>query len=308
VGWLAGGVALCVAPMWFEWLDASGPHAFAPLVASVVVTVLATVLPRSRRSSLAVFAYAIAIAAAVIAVVRAPSGDVGLRVVWVPIFALLYVLVAALAQSQWASRDKLGDLRVSAAPRLRFRFTTAAILVASQLAFIQRAQDATVHQSWRTRWRAWIENASEVAVASAAPVVRDPYAPLLAHVPADSSVLVWVAHPERIDFARHRAFDLRVPRHSDLREYSLLRHGSPLARLVRSTGAHFLLFEPDMDYRQRAMDFFGYALWCTAANRFADPALGMPAGCADPLERALVDHPIVAAADGVVLVDLDHDR
>ena len=307
---LVGGIAVLLAPLAIDWHAGGAATRLVarvlPVAVSVAVCGGVLMLPRRPRTPIAMFTYAIAVTAAISFAVPTPAGEFSQRVTWAPIFALLYVSLAALAQTQWAPREELAQLQYVGGAR--FRFTTAAILVLSTVAFIMRAQDPTVRMSWRFRFRTWIEDASELALGRPTPRPFAPYAQLLQQVPRGTTVLTWLDHPERLDDRDHELLDLRVPRHRDLRTFSWGLRPSPLPGLVRTTRARYLLVEGDLLQHRRARDSLLFELWCTPWNESADPVLGRPAICADALEQALVGHRIVATVDGVTLIDLAEPR
>ena len=307
---LLGGIALCLAPTVIEWYragDLDHTHAFAryaSLIAAGLVAGLGMLLPRQPKTPLAVFTYAVAACALLMFGIPTPAGEFTGRLVWVPVFALLYVSLACLAQAQWSKRDQLADLHYAVGTRTRFRFMTAGILVLTAVAFIMRAQDPTVRMSWRNRFRGWVQDAAELAIARPVPPVFPPYAQLLAQVPAGATVLTWLDHPERIDDTTHTLLDLRVPRHKDVRAFSWGLSPSPMPGIIRWTGARYMLVEGDRLEAQRTRDSVLFAIWCTPQNTSADPVLHRPAVCADPLEREIIRHHVVDAVDGVTLVQL----
>lgn len=269
----------------------------------IAIALVVGLLPWRPRSAIGAFSWGIAITAAL----GWMSGDFGGRVTWVPIFAALYVSLAALAQAQWAPRAFLDELRYGGR-RVRFRVATSGIFVLAMIAFIMRAQDPTVRMSWRTRFRMWVQDAAEIAHADPRATMAAGYREPLARLPAGAGVLTWVDHPERLDYASRPLFDLRVPRQKALRAFSWGGEHSPIPALANLTGARYLLVEPDLYFHQRAKDSLAYAFWCTAKNESADPVIARPAICADPLEQALVTHRVVDTWRGAVLVDLTQSR
>jgi len=120
------------------------------------------------------------------------------------------------------------------------------------------------------------------------------YAELLAGVPPGATVAVWVAEPERLDYARHRIVDLRTPAGARLREFRWAAHASPLAPLLAQLPAAFLLIEADDAHVQRVQTDLLYRLLCQPERPI----------CADDLEAIALGHPIAAQRDRLRLVDL----
>jgi len=120
------------------------------------------------------------------------------------------------------------------------------------------------------------------------------YAELLASVPPDATVAVWVAEPERLDYARHRIIDLRTPAGARLREFRWAAHASALAPLLAQLPAAFLLIEADDAHVQRVQTDLLYRFVCQTERPI----------CADDLEAIALGRPIAAQRDRLRLVDL----
>ena len=121
-----------------------------------------------------------------------------------------------------------------------------------------------------------------------------PYAPLLAGVPAGATVAIWVAEPERLDYARHRIVDLRAPATARLRDHRWLPHASTAAPLLTALAADYLLIEADDARVLRTQTDLFYRWLCRTWQPICD----------DDLEAIARDHRVVAERAGVRLVDL----
>jgi hypothetical protein len=124
----------------------------------------------------------------------------------------------------------------------------------------------------------------------------DPYASLLASVPPDAVVAVWVAAPERLDYAHHRIIDLRTPAGARLRVQRWEPHASKLPPLLAQLSAAFLLIEGDDADVQRTQSNLLYRYLCRRPRAL----------CADDLEAIALQHRTIAEQAGVRLIDLGH--
>ncbi len=138
-------------------------------------------------------------------------------------------------------------------------------------ALIYEGRDTPGRVRWVRRYADLLANIEYLRHAPRTPE-PDRYASLLAHVPADATVAVWVNRPETLDVARHRIVDLRGPR------VARLRGTAAFAPFVAGTRAEYLLIEDD----HRAL-----------------------AGIAtDELAALVRQHPVAASTSQLRLVDL----
>lgn len=303
----------CIAPLVVDRAingGDAGPVAARWLPVAVTCVMIGGLLVLRARATLALtpiaqLAWAAGASSAVLFLVRTPSGGYSQRLMWIPIFTLLFVVLAVLARAQWAPRQELAGLHLFRGVRRRFRFSTAAMLVFVTLGFITRAQDPSVRFTWRARFLPWFERASQLASASSSGLAAvEPYDRLLAQVPRNVPVLLWVDRPTKIDYRDRALFDIRVARYSRLRWVTWGRERSPFPEIAHAAGAGFLLVQSDMLVGHRGRWSELYRFWCHRENPFADPRLGIPAVCADPLEAEILRHRTVATDGEVTLIDL----
>jgi len=122
-----------------------------------------------------------------------------------------------------------------------------AALVATFVAciLIYDGREAHAHLAWGQHYVDRVENIEYLRDTYARPT-RDPaYERLLAAVPADALVALWIDRPDRLDYSRHRFVDARVPR--------VARLPHP-AKLVDELHAHYLLLEHPQDLDPIARD------------------------------------------------------
>jgi hypothetical protein len=168
----------------------------------------------------------------------------------------------------------------------------AALITALALcAVIHDGLETTGHRRWSTRLAA---AASDLVYVRRPPATADPYAALLASVPPGDTVAVWVAEPERIDYTRHRIFDLRAPGTARLHEHLWRSHAPAAAPLLTELRADYLLIEADDARVLRTQTDLLYRWLCRTPRRICD----------DDLESAAGDHPIAAERAGLRLIDL----
>ena len=157
---------------------------------------------------------------------------------------------------------------------------------------IYDGSQATGRRRW---WYRMAEAATSIDYLQRPPAdPADPYAPLLAQVPADAIVAVWVAEPERLDYAHHRIFDLRTPAGARLREHLWRDHVSRLEPLLAGIGASFLLIEDDDARVERIQSDLLYRLACHEPRPICD----------DDLEAIARAHRVIASRAGIRLIDL----
>ncbi|MGE5184462.1 MAG: hypothetical protein ACM31C_20470 [Acidobacteriota bacterium] len=114
----------------------------------------------------------------------------------------------------------------------------ALVLSLLALVFVHQAQAATGrYTSWS--WRAY-DLGFDVEAARHALPEGGSYERLLAPVPRDAIVAVWVTRPELLDYAANRIVDLRTPRVAKLRD------PDRFAELVSASHARWLLLEDDV--------------------------------------------------------------
>jgi hypothetical protein len=287
---LAVGVAWVVAPLAIEraaaWRSVpgfvhaqlAGPAqgslalrvALAAVIAGPAALVLRLALP-DRASRWAAVATAVALGA--VAAHVTGSGGYSLRLIWPIAIAFAITLVIELAREGHSG--------------------PAALIASLALCLvIYDGSQATGRRRW---WYRMAEAATSIDYLQRPPAdPADPYAPLFAQVPADAIVAVWVAEPERLDYAHHRIFDLRTPAGARLREHHWKAHAGKLAPLLAGIGASFLLIEDDDARVERIQSDLLYRLACQEPRPI----------CADDLEAITLGHPVVAHRGNVRLVDL----
>lgn len=184
------------------------------------------------------------------------------------------VVSAGLAIGLGALRTETIDLR-------------GAALVLSLLAaaLIYDGRDIPGRVRWSRRYTELASGIEYLRHAYPAPAPTDPYGSLLAQVPADATVAVWVARPELLRYATHRFLDLRGPRGAARR-----------STVLRALAPDYLLFEDDHLPAERARRDLFYRLAC--------PEGGTAAFCLDDLQSLAANHPVVATEGTVSLVRL----
>ena len=270
----------------------AGRLLLAAAIAVPAAFVLQLALP-ARRTRWVGIATAVALGALAARVTG--TGPYALRLAWPIAIAFAITLVNELARNR-SSGPSLGP----------------AALITSLLlgVFLYEGREAPGRLRWSRRLAAAATNldaldALDVPEAPDVPDVPDArrrpptgaaerYAELLASVPPGATVAVWVADPERLDYARHRIVDLRTPAGARLREFRWAAHASPLAPLLAQLPAAFLLIEADDAHVQRVQTDLLYRFVCQTARPI----------CADDLEAIAQSHPIAAQRDNLRLVDL----
>jgi hypothetical protein len=285
-GVLAVGAPLFVArmaawhalPLIAHAAIAPRPHAalalrilLAAAIAAPAACVLRLALPRRRALRWAAITTALALGA--IAARVTGAGPYSMRLVWPIAIAFGITLVIELAQSR----------RSSAAA-----FITLLVLCV----LLQEGREAPGRLRWSRRLAAMATNIE--ALQRPPGDGAAPYAELLANVPPGATVALWVAKPERIDYARHRFVDLRTPAGARLREFRWAAHTSRLAPLLAQLSAAFLLVEADDARVLRTQTDLLYRFACQTPRPI----------CADDLEAIALDHRVIAERAGVRLIDL----
>jgi len=167
-----------------------------------------------------------------------------------------------------------------------------AVIAALVLAvFIRDGSDAPGRLRWSRRLAT---AATELGDLRAPPAAGDPYRELLDTVPTGATVAVWVAEPERLDYAAHRFLDLRTPAGARLREHRFVAHASKLAPLLSQLSASYLLIEADDARVRRTQSELLYRFLCRTPLAICD----------DDLEAIARSRPTLAERAGVRLVDL----
>lgn len=243
--------------------------ALAAALAAPLAGVLRLPLPGHRALRFAAIATAVAVACLVTGV----TGDGSYALLWPIALGFAITLVIELARTRAAG-------------------PAAVIAVVALCLVIAEGLGAPGRLAWSRRLAAAAAALDAVQRPPAEPA--DPYADLLASVPAGTTVAVWVNDPERLDYARLRILDLRTPAAARLRVHRWDVHASALDALVAHLPARFLLLELDDAAVRRTHD--------SAFYRFACPAL---AGCADDLEALVARHRVVDRRDNLVLLALD---
>ena len=184
------------------------------------------------------------------------------------------VVSAGLAIGLGALRTQTLDLR-------------GAALVLSLLAaaLIYDGRDVSGRVRWSRRYTELTSGIEYLRHAYPASAAADPYAPLLAQVPSDASVAVWIARPELLPYATHRFLDLREPRGAARR-----------AAVLRALAPDYLLVEDDHLPAERARRDLFFRLAC--------PEGGTAVFCLDDLQSIAATHPVVATDGMVSLVRL----
>jgi hypothetical protein len=244
----------------------------AALTAALAVpgaTLLRLALP---GRTLATAATATAVALGVVVTHLAVAGHHSVRLAWPIAIGFALALVTELARSR--------------------RSGPAALIAALALcAVIHDGLEATGHRRWPVRLAA---AATDLGYVRRPPAAADPYAALLAGVPAGATVAVWLAEPERLDYARHRILDLRTPAGARLREHLWRSHAPAAAPLLAALRADYLLFEADDARVLRIQTDLLYRWLCRTPRPICD----------DDLEAVARDHPVAAERAGLRLIDL----
>jgi hypothetical protein len=237
-------------------------------------------------------------------------------VVFVAVLALACPLLVLVARSRWAAyataagiagilSELAGDrpyatrflwpialaLVLVLAIQLARRAVTPASLVVTALGVLLVYEGATAQGrlGWTRRYSELLEGVEYLRHVPAARMDRD-YERVLASVPAGETVAVWVAHPERLDYARYHVIDLRTPRIARYRDFVYGPHRSRLGQLLR--GAHYVLVERE-DFRvARSQGNVIYRALCAELH----------AGCADDLELLVLQSRSLARDGNVQLV------
>jgi hypothetical protein len=163
---------------------------------------------------------------------------------------------------------------------------------------IHEGRESGGRQRWTRRYLELAASIEYVRHSGIEAPVAGGYADLLAGVPRDATVALWVTRPERLDYAAHRFVDLRTPRVAPLRVHRWDTHTSKLAQILEASGADYLLLETDDRTNERILGGSLYRFMC---QPYA-PA------CADDLEILALQNPIVAAGDGLRLIKLRTPR
>jgi hypothetical protein len=183
-------------------------------------------------------------------------------------------------------------------PGLTFCAHGELLLAFVALTLIARGRDGdgSPRAAWPRRYAALFANL-EFAARQPATIARTHrYDDLLAPIPADAIIALWVDHPEDLDYRRHALVDLRTPRLAKLQSAAWITSPLP-AQTVAAIHARYLLLEGDNAHLARADDDLLYRIACTGrAPR--------PRGCISPLAQLALDHPVVAEHGIVKLIDL----
>ena len=245
----------------------------AAAIAVPATYVLRLVLPDSRAVRSAATATAIALGA--IAAHVTSASPYALQLAWPVAIGFATILVIELARTR--------------------TFGAAAWISAVALcAVIHEGREAPGRWPWSHRIAA---PTTAIDFLDNAPAERaSPYPPLLAGIPAGTTVAVWVTAPEQLDYARHRIIDLRTPIGAHLRRFRWTPHPARLEWLLAALSASYLLIEVDDAHLQRAQADWLYRAVCR-------PELPI---CADDLEAIALRHPAVARRDNLQLIELRH--
>jgi hypothetical protein len=246
----------------------------AAAIAVPAALVLRLALPDHRALAAAATTTAVGLGAIVAHLAgTGGAGSGSLRLLWPVGIAFAITLVVELARSRWSG--------------------PAALLVSLGLCVtIYEAGEAPGHLRWSRRMT---EAATGIDHLARPPGdAGDPYAPLLAGVRPGATVAVWVAEPERLDYARHRILDLRTPAGARLREHRFRDHISLAAALLGRLGADYLLLEADDLRVLRIQSDLIYRWLCREPRPICD----------DDLEAVARAHRVIAERNGVRLVDL----
>jgi hypothetical protein len=248
--------------------------ALAAAIAVPGAYVLQLALPGSRGVRWAAVATAVALGA--LAAQLTGAGGYSLRLAWPIAIGFVLSLAIELARSRWAGPAAL--------------FTSLVLCVV-----VVEGRDAPGRLRWSRRVA---ELAAGIYAVERPPGDgADPYAAVLAGVPAGATIAIWVSEPERLDYRRYRIFDLRTPAGAHLRATDPTRRPR-LAALLGALAADYLLVEADGARAQRARRDLIVRLVCQA----------WPAACGDDLEALAHDHRIVAQHNNVQLIELSAPR
>jgi len=243
----------------------------ATLIAAPVACVLRLALPDSHAVRRTATATAVALAALTAHVTGA--GPYAMRLVWPIAIAFAITLVIELARSRGSG-------------------PAALIAAVVMCVFVYEGREAPGRLRWSRRLA---DAATGITYVQHPPGnAADRYDQLLASVPPEATVAIWIAEPERLDYARHRIIDLRTPIGGRLREFRWAAHSSSAAPLLTQLSASFLLIEADDAHVQRTQTDVLYRFACRTE----------PPICADDLEAIALHHPVVARRDNLQLVDL----
>lgn len=287
--WLVAGMLVVVLPF-----------AIARIAAwsDIPASVHALLLP-SRGALVGKLVIAAGIAVAGITLVLAFVGDRGLRWVFVAgVLATAGIVAKVTGDPPYAIRFLwpvgIACVLIVAIEVVRGKkLAVASLIVSLAIAvLVTEAQIATGRTRWTRRAIDLVSNIEYTRHASEAPIVGG-YGKLLREVPPGATVAIWLARPERLDYARHRIIDLRTPRVARLRVHRWGVHRSRLAELVTAAGAQYLLLETDDRHLARLADA-DYRTAC--ATRIAV--------CDDDLEALATRGRVIATAPGLRLVAL----
>jgi hypothetical protein len=260
---LAAGPAMSLAGL-------AARAGLAAAIALPVTWLLRLAVPDSRGLRAAAAATAVALGAVVARLVG--SWPFALRLVLPIAIGFAIALMIELARSR--------------------RTGTAALIgLLALCAVIHDGASTTGRRRWSVRLAS---AATDLMYVRRPPATAAVYAPLLAGVPAGATVAIWVAEPERLDYARHRIVDLRTPAAARLRDHSWASHASTAAPLLDALAADYLLIEADDARMLRTHTDLFYRWLCRSWQPLCD----------DDLEAIARDHRVVAERAGVQLVDL----
>jgi len=284
----------------------AGRLLLAAAIAIPAAFVLRLALPGHRARGVTV---ATAVALGALAAHVTGAGPYAMRLAW-PIgiaFAITVVIELACHRTPGPSLDPTSGASPGASPGLSLG-PAALITTLVMVVFLQEGREAPGRLRWSRRLAAAATNLEALEDLGDHGADRDardarrrpptgaaePYAELLASVPPGATVAVWVAEPERLDYARHRIVDLRTPGGARLREFRWPAHASPFVPLLAQLPAAFLLIEADDAHVQRVQTDLLYRFVCQPERPI----------CADDLEAIAQGHPIAAQRDNLRLVDL----
>lgn len=243
----------------------------AAVIAAPATCVLRLALPDSPAVRRAATATAVALAALAAHVTGA--GPYAMRLAWPIAIAFAITLVIELARSRGAG-------------------PAALIAAVVMCVFVYEGREAPGRLRWSRRLA---DAATSIAYVQRPPGdAGERYDELLASVPPEATVAIWIAEPERLDYARHRIIDLRTPLGGRLRDFRWTAHPSSVAPLLAQLSASFLLIEADDARVQRVQTDVLYRFVCRTE----------PPICADDLEAIALHHPVIARRDNIQLVDL----